>query len=103
MRFLHPELAIWSLTLPVAFGAWYLHVHAKHRFRAHAAIGPRLSRLSSGTRDAVALAAVLLAVVSLTLALMRPQLLLKLRDPEFAREDLILILDRSASMRAEDI
>lgn len=103
MRFLHPELAIWFLGLPVAFGGWYLHVHAKRRFRARAAIGPRLSRLSTRTRDGVALAAALLAVASLTCAMMRPQLLMQHRDAELEREDLILILDRSVSMRAADV
>jgi Ca-activated chloride channel homolog len=103
MRFLRPELAIWFLGLPVAFGAWYLHVHAKRRFRARSAIGPRISRLTSSARDLLSLAAALAAVAALTLAMMRPQLLMQHREAEFEREDLILMLDRSASMRAEDI
>lgn len=103
MRFLHPELAIWFLGLPVAFAAWYLHVHAKRRFRARAGIAPRLSRASTRTRDWIALGAALTAVAALTLALMRPQLLTERRVPDYEREDLILILDRSVSMRAVDI
>jgi Ca-activated chloride channel homolog len=103
MRFLHPELAIWFLGLPVAFGGWYLHVHAKRRFRAVAAIGRRLSRPSSRLRDWMALAAALLAVISIVVSLTRPQLLMQRREPDFEREDLILVLDRSASMRAQDI
>lgn len=103
MRVLHPELAIWLLGLPVAFGAWYLHVHAKRGFRARASVAARLSRATGRTRDAVSLAAALGAVGAITLALMRPQWLLERRTPDYERQDLILILDRSVSMRAQDI
>lgn len=103
MRFLRPEQAIWLLGVPVAFGAWYLHVHAKRRFRARAAIGRRLSRISSPARDLLSLATSLLAVVALTLAMMRPQILMQHREPEFERQDLVIMLDRSVSMRAQDI
>jgi Ca-activated chloride channel family protein len=34
---------------------------------------------------------------------MRPQILLQVRVPEYDKDDLILIFDRSASMRAEDV
>jgi Ca-activated chloride channel family protein len=103
MRFLRPELAIWFLGLPVAFGAWYLHVYAKRRFRTRAGIGRRLSRISSSGRDALALTAALVAVAALTFAMMRPQLLIQHREPEYEREDLVIMLDRSISMHAEDI
>lgn len=106
MRFLNPSLAIWFLGVPLAFGAWYFHVHGKRRFRERAAIGRHLrllSHISTRTRDWMSLAAALVAVASVTLALMRPQILLEWRLPEYEREDLILILDRSVSMRAEDI
>lgn len=106
MRFLNPELASWFLGLPIAFGAWYLHVYAKRRFRERASMGPHLrelSRLSTARRDRISLIAAILAISFLTLALMRPQLMLERRSPDVERADLIVVLDRSASMRARDV
>jgi Ca-activated chloride channel family protein len=106
MRFLTPHLALWLLALPLAFGAWYLHVHQKRRFRERAAIGAHLqslSRVTTRARDRIALVAALLAIAFVTLALMRPQIVLEQRTPEHERTDLIIVLDRSVSMRARDI
>jgi len=106
MRVLHPDMAIWLLGVPLAFGAWYLHVFAKRRFREHAALGgplDHLSRTSTRARDWMALATAVLAVALLVLSLARPQLVLERRTPEYERQDLILVLDRSASMWARDI
>ena len=106
MRFLAPHLASWLLALPLAFGAWYLHVHQKRSFRDRASIGPHLqavSRLTSGRRDMVALGAAFAAITFVTLALMRPQVVLEQRTPDHERTDLIVVLDRSVSMRARDI
>lgn len=106
MKFLHPEMASWLLALPLAFGVWVLHVRAKRRFRHEASIGARLralSRLSTSRRDAAALTCALVALGSLVLAAMRPQVFVEVRVPEFERKDLVLVLDRSISMRAEDV
>ncbi len=106
MRFLDPAMASWLLLLPIGIGFWLLHVRAKRRFREQAAIGPLLrglSRLTSRRRDAAALLATALGLGSLALAAMRPQLFVQSRLPEYERQDLVLILDRSASMRAEDV
>jgi Ca-activated chloride channel family protein len=43
------------------------------------------------------------AGAALVFALARPQALLASRTPEYERQDLVVILDRSASMRAHDI
>jgi Ca-activated chloride channel family protein len=43
------------------------------------------------------------AAAGLVVALMRPQALLARRVPDYERQDLIFVLDRSASMRAHDI
>jgi hypothetical protein len=86
MRFLAPQLAVWFLAVPVAFGAWYLHVHQKRRFRERASIGVHLralSRLSTRTRDGITLGSALLAIVCATLALMRPQVAGERRVPEY--------------------
>jgi Ca-activated chloride channel family protein len=106
MRVLHPTLAIGFLGLPLVVAAWYVHVYAKQRFRSAAGLATHLgavSRFSTRKRDGLSLAAALIGVAAVTLALMRPQLMLERQVPEYEREDLILILDRSASMRAEDI
>src|ERR671924_376100 len=106
MRFLSPHLAMWLLALPLVFGAWYLHVYQKRRFRQRAAIGAHLqalSRMTTRRRDALTLVAALLAVTFVTLALMRPQIVREQRTPEHGRTDLIVVLDRSVSMRARDI
>jgi Ca-activated chloride channel family protein len=106
MRFLNPHLASWFLGLPLAAAAWYLHVYAKRRFRERAWTGPHvqaLSRLSTPAHDRCALGFALLAIVFVTLALMRPQIMVERRAPDYERTDLIIVLDRSASMWARDV
>src|SRR5262249_21203826 len=75
-------------------------------FRRRAAIAPRfawLSRRSSGARRIAVLSTSAAAAAALAFALVRPQLLLAQRIPEYERQDLVIMLDRSASMRAHDI
>lgn len=106
MRFLDPVRASWLLALPLALSFWLLHLRAKRRLRTAAAASPvmrRLSRLTSRRHDAVLLAATLAALSFLVLAAMRPQVRIDGRVPEHERQDLILILDRSASMLAQDV
>jgi Ca-activated chloride channel homolog len=106
MRFLTPHLALWLLAVPLAIGAWYLHVHQKRRFRERAAIGLHLralSRLTTRVRDWIALGAAVVAIAFVTLALMRPQIALERRVAEHEHTDLIVVLDRSVSMRARDV
>lgn len=106
MRFLEPEMASWLLLVPLGVSFWLLHFRAKRAFRRQASFGPvlrGLSRLSRGRRDAAVLAAIVLALGSLVLAMMQPQLFLTRRLPQWERQDLVLILDRSASMRARDV
>src|SRR5262245_57078760 len=106
IRFLHPDLAIWLLAVPAAASGWLIHVLYKHACRRRAAVQERfapLSRRSTILRD---MAIVTLATISITLlvaALMQPQLLRERTEPEYERQALILILDRSVSMRARDI
>jgi len=69
-------------------------VHA--RFRS-------LSRRSSWVRDAAVVILALTAAAALAFALVRPQAPLTTRLPQYEREDLVIMLDRSASMRAHDV
>jgi Ca-activated chloride channel homolog len=54
-------------------------------------------------RDAAVCGASVLAAAALVFALMRPQALLAHRVPDYERQDLIVMLDRSLSMHARDI
>lgn len=105
MRVLHPEMAAWLLSGPVVAAAWLLHARYKWRRRDAVQTSPvaDLSRRSTRRHDALVLALSLVTIVLLTGAMMRPQVLWALRTPEFERQDLILVLDRSVSMRARDI
>lgn len=54
-------------------------------------------------RETAILLLTVLAGGSLVFALVRPQAQLTSRIPQFEREDLVIMLDRSASMRAHDV
>lgn len=106
LRFLQPDVANWFLAIPLGFLFWLLYFWAKRSFRRRLRMGPHLrgiSRLSGASRDLATLAALVLASGMLVTAMMRPQLLLEMQVPEFEKHDLILMLDRSASMLAQDI
>jgi Ca-activated chloride channel family protein len=106
MRFLQPDLVHWILALPLLVGLAILHRVSRLAFRRRARIATRfqpLSRRSTGLRDAVTLAASLVTAGALVFALMRPQMLLTHQIPEYQRQDLVIMLDRSVSMQAHDI
>lgn len=106
MRFLRPDMARWFLVLPVVVACWLIHDRYVRAFRRRAQLAPRfawLSRRTSGARRAAVLASAVCAVAALAFALIRPQLLFAQRIPEYERQDLVIMLDRSASMRAHDI
>jgi Ca-activated chloride channel family protein len=106
MRFLRLDLLQWWQVLPVLVASWAIHYRYTRRARALTAVAPRfapLSRRSTWAREAAVLAATLSAGSALVFASVRPQTPLTDKIPEYERQDLILILDRSVSMRARDI
>jgi Ca-activated chloride channel homolog len=106
MRFLRPDLLRWALAIPVLVAACALHWRLRRAFRRRAAIDRRFAPLSHRTtvrRDAAVFAAGVVAAAAVVFALMRPQVLLAHRVPDYERQDLIVILDRSISMHARDI
>ena len=106
IRFLHPDLAIWLLAVPAAAACWLIHVLYKHACRRRAAVQERftpLSRRSTTLRDVTILVLAAISISLLVAALAQPQLLRERIEPEYERQSLILILDRSVSMRARDI
>jgi Ca-activated chloride channel homolog len=106
MRFLRPDLVSWWLVIPVLVASCGLHVRLIRAFRRRAAVDRRflsLSRRSTWRRDALVLTASVAAAAAIVLALIRPQILLAARAPDYERQDLIIMLDRSVSMHARDI
>ena len=106
MRMLRPDLAEWALVLPLLVATWAVYRHFRAAFRRHAPVAPRfaaLSRRSGAGRDVAVLVLALVMAGALVAALVRPQILVTSRVPEYERQDLIVMLDRSASMKAHDI
>lgn len=106
MTFLRLEFLGWWQLLPVLVALWALRAAYVARLRRRAAVADRfaaLSRRSTWLREVAVLALMLIAGGSLVVALLRPQALLTRRTPEYERQDLVVMLDRSVSMRAHDI
>ena len=106
MRFLRPDLLSWWLVIPLLVASCGVHVRLLRAFRRRAAVERRflaLSRRSTWRRNAGVLTASVATAVAIVFALMRPQMLLAARVPDYERQDLIIMLDRSVSMRARDI
>jgi len=106
MRFLRPDLLEWWLVIPAVAAACALHGRLRRAFWRRLSMDRRfmrLSRRSTWRRDAAVLAAGLLAAAAIVFALARPQVLRAARVPDYERQDVIVMLDRSVSMRARDI
>ena len=106
MRFLRPEYASWWQLLPVLAACCTAHALYVARQRRRAATPRRfrsLSRRSTWAREAAIATLALLAGGAVVFALVRPQAPLTTTLPQFEREDLVIMLDRSASMRAHDV
>ena len=106
MRFLRPEFATWWQTLPILLAACTVRFLYLYRQRRLSPVAPRfrsLSRRSTWFREAAVLGLTAIAAGALVFALVRPQAPLTTRTPQYEREDLIIMLDRSASMRARDV
>jgi Ca-activated chloride channel family protein len=106
VRFLRPEYATWWQLLPVLAACGTIHAFYVARQRRRAALPARfrpLSRRSTWWREAAIVALAGVAAGALIFALVRPQAQLTTTLPQFEREDLVIMLDRSASMRAHDV
>jgi len=106
IRFLHPEMAVWLLAVAAGAAAWLVYYLYKGRSRRRADVQTRflsLSRRSTWRRDAAVLMLAVASMGLLVAALSRPQVLRERRTAEFERRDLVVILDRSVSMRARDV
>jgi len=96
----------WLLILPVLAACWIIQEHYRRRMRLASPINARFLALSRRSRPgtrAATLAAALICAGAMVFALARPQVIMAARDPQFERQDLVIVLDRSVSMRAADI
>lgn len=106
MRLLAPDKLEWLLLLPALAACWIIQEHYRRRMRMASPIAERflgLSRRSSTGTRATMLALALVCAGAMVLALARPQVMLAAHDPQFERQDLVIVLDRSVSMRAADV
>jgi Ca-activated chloride channel homolog len=106
VRFLNPEFAAWWQILPVIAALCLIRILYVRRQRALTRADARfrpLSRRSTWVRDVAVVVFSAAAAGALVFALVRPQAQLTTRVPQYEREDLVIMLDRSASMRAHDI
>ena len=106
MRFLRPDLLEWWLVIPALAACCGVHWRLTRTFRRRFHIADRFAALSRRTtwrRDAAVTGAALTAAAAVVFALARPQVLLARRVPDFERQDLVVMLDRSVSMRARDV
>jgi len=106
MRLLRPEFIPWVLATAALMALWaagFAYVRAVGRRSMPAGRFAALSRRSTPLRAIATLICGLAASSGLVFALVRPQVLLAARTPDYERQDVIFVLDRSASMRAHDV
>ena len=106
MRLLRPDFVNWFLAVPILVALWALGVTYVRAVRRRAPIAPRfarVSRRSTATRAVAIVASGVIASAALGFALVRPQALFAEREPDYERQDVVFVLDRSASMRAHDV
>jgi len=106
MRLLRPDMLEWLLVLPVLAACWMLQNYYRRRVNRASPTAPRFLALSRRTRArtrAATLVATLLCAGAMVFALARPQVNIEAREPQYERQDLVIVLDRSVSMRARDI
>lgn len=106
MKIIQPEMSLVFLLVPFLWVFWAITYRRRQRVRRQLIQRPvlsRISRISSVWRDRLVLVLATIAVSLLAAALMRPQIEMPYRVPEYEKHDLIIMLDRSLSMAAEDI
>jgi Ca-activated chloride channel homolog len=96
----------WLLVLPVLVACWLIQHRYRRRVRRASPIARRflaLSRRTSARTEAAVLISVVLCAGAIIFALVQPQAVVTAREAQYERQDLIIVLDRSVSMRARDI
>jgi Ca-activated chloride channel homolog len=106
MVFLQPEYFKLFFFIVLLVPLWLFYFFSKRSARQRlGAAGPvrKISHLHSLWRDAMRYLLINLALVALVLALAHPQLVREKQVGQPERMDVIILLDNSASMRAEDV
>jgi Ca-activated chloride channel family protein len=101
---MEPTAVYWLATIPIVWCCWFVHRWYRDRRRCQSGIGPILARLAPVTgprRDLATLLLATLAATVLVAAAARPEAIRNV--PQYESVDLIVVLDRSASMLATDI
>ena len=106
MVFLQPEYFKLFFLLVLLVPLWLFYFFSKRNARKRlGAAGPvrKISHLRSLWRDGTRYLLINLALVALVLALAHPQLVREKQVGQPERMDVVILLDNSASMRAEDV
>ncbi len=106
MRLLRADFIGWSLAIPVLVALWALGFAYVRAVRRRWPTAPRFTALSRRSTLSGAIGVLVCAIAAtagLVFALVRPQILLAARVADYERQDVIFVLDRSASMRAHDV
>ena len=107
MRFLHPEMLVWLLSVPLlGLIAWYATVRrrrALNRFAGGSAWSSRFDDQVSLHRRLAKGLLWLFALVAVIFAFARPQWGVHTEEVEQSGVDVVVVLDTSLSMAAEDI
>ena len=107
MRFVHPEYLWWILALPLLSLAGYASLTrrrgALRRFAGGQEFAARLTGEVSANRRAVKMLLLYGALLTLIVAAARPQWGTRLEEVRRGGADLVVLLDTSLSMAAEDV
>lgn len=106
MVFLQPEYFKLFFLLVLLVPLWLFYFFSKRNARKRlGAAGPlqKISHLHSLWRDGIRYLLINLALVALVLALAHPQLIREKQVGQPEKMDVVILLDNSASMRAEDV
>jgi Ca-activated chloride channel family protein len=103
MRLLRPDMAAWLLVVPVVVAAWAVRSAYRWKHRTMWPLRGAAQRRTGWVREVATVFLAAASVFLLAAALTRPQVRAELSTPVFEKQDLVLILDRSVSMRARDI
>jgi Ca-activated chloride channel family protein len=106
MIFLQPEYLKLFFLLVLLAPFWLFYLLTKRRARKRlGATGPvhKISHLHSLWRDGIRYLLMNLALAALVLALAHPQLIKEKQVGQPEKMDVVILLDNSASMRAEDV
>ena len=103
MRLLQPDQVVWAFAALAVGLAWVVRLSYTSRQRRRWPVRGGVQRRTGWLRDTASLALGCLTVILLAGALVRPQSPSERQTATYEKQDLVVMLDRSVSMRARDI